>query len=318
MDFLVKKTSELTDQDKVEIIAVFNEVFDKNRTVQEFDNQFYNNPIGYSYHSLMVENGKIVGCDSFIPSYYMLLSEKRMFANSVDTMVKKKYRDFFNFYEMVNAATDFMKKDGVDFVYGFPNDNSYPIYIKSGLMHDIGKMNTYCLPYRIGGIKPKLKALNFVSKLGSLAYLGISSIFSKEKVFSFPINKESESYNATRYSRMDIQYENKTYKGVHFMYKIMEFENIRTAFLIDVVEKSAKNFNRAVAYILKTHPLEVDLVLYIGYLPFHIGLVKMPKKFEPKNFNFTGVILNEKLSSDTDILFDIHNWDVNLSNYDLI
>jgi len=45
-------------------------------------------------------------------------------------------------------------------VYGFPNDNDYPVFRKAKLMRDIGKLSTYYLPYRIGGIIPKLKFLN--------------------------------------------------------------------------------------------------------------------------------------------------------------
>ena len=44
-----------------------------------------------------------------------------------------------------------MAKNGVSFVFGFPNDNSYPVLLKSKLMREIGKMSIHCLPYRIGG-----------------------------------------------------------------------------------------------------------------------------------------------------------------------
>ena len=46
--FIVKKTTELSIDEKKQIINLFNIVFDKNRSVEEFDNQYLNNPMGYS------------------------------------------------------------------------------------------------------------------------------------------------------------------------------------------------------------------------------------------------------------------------------
>ncbi len=100
------------------------------------------------------------------------------------------------------------------------------------------------------------------------------------------------------------------------MYKIITYEGVRTAFLVDVVNKSARNFCKAVKYIIQNENVNFDLILYVGHLPFSsYGMIKFPRRFEPKHFNFTGFLLNEK---NKDLLFNIESWDVNLSNYDLI
>ena len=105
--------------------------------------------------------------------------------------------------------------------------------------------------------------------------------------------------------------------GDGFVYKIMEFEGIRTAFLIDVFEKSAKNYCKAVHFLLKNEGSKFDILLYPGYLGFGCcGMIKIPHKFEPKRFVLTGKVLEK--SYDFDGLWDIKNWDTNLSNYDLI
>jgi hypothetical protein len=101
-------------------------------------------------------------------------------------------------------------------------------------------------------------------------------------------------------------------------YRIAMHEGVRTAFIVDVTEKSARNFQKTVKGILKTESQHMDLILYVGNLPFkNNGLIKLPRKYEPKNFNFTGQILC-KDAIDKKIFFDYNNWDVNLSNYDLI
>jgi hypothetical protein len=318
MDFIVKKTTELTDSEQAGILALFNTIFEKNRPLMHFQNQFLNNPLGYSFHSIMLDNGQIVGCDSYIPSYYLVNGRRLLFANSVDTMVNKPYRDFVNLYDMVTAAHEYMKKEEVVCVYGFPNDNAYPVYIKSKLMRDIGSLITYCLPYRIGGIKLQLKALNWLSIIFVNMYVLLTSLFASKTVHRFSIEKEAAAYNATRYKRLDAKYHRVNYKGSEFVYKLLDYEGVRTAFLIDVFEKSPAHFNKAVWYIIKKHHREFDILLYVGRLPFQFhGLMSVPKKLSPKNFHFTGEILR-KDEVDNNFVFAINNWDVNLSNYDLL
>jgi hypothetical protein len=318
MEIVVKKTTELTLSEKNGVVALFNAVFEKDRTLEQFHNQFLNNPLGYSFHAMMVDGEKIVGSDSYIPSYYVVKGERRLFANSVDTMVDKPYRDFFYLRDMILAARGYMRREGVVFVYGFPNDRSYPVYIKSKLMRDIGSLITYCLPYRIGGVKPALKALNCLSMFFVRAYLFLTSLFAGKKICRFAVEKEAETYNATRYKRFDGKYVRARYKGGEFVYKLMDYEGVRSAFLIDVFEKSAANFNRAAQYIVKKHHREFDILLYAGVLPFRLhGLLRAPDTLAPKKFHFTGAILQED-QIDRSLVFAIDNWDVNLSNYDLL
>jgi hypothetical protein len=47
-----------------------------------------------------------------------------------------------------------------------------------------------------------------------------------------------------------------------------------------------------------------------------MSLITMPHKYEPKHFNFTCKVLEKGYLDDS--LYDINNWDVNLSNYDLL
>lgn len=101
----------------------------------------------------------------------------------------------------------------------------------------------------------------------------------------------------------------------------MEYEGIRTAFLIDIYEKSQKNFFAAMKYLLENESKNFDLILYVGYLPFvNPGMVRVPHKFEPKNFNFVAQVLNNEGLTEKDVTdyMNINNWDINLSDDDII
>lgn len=317
MEFIVKKTTELSVQEIGQINQLFETVFEKHRSEQEFLNQSVNNPLGYSYHSMMIDNGVIVGLNSFVPSYYIVKGKRMLFANSTDSMVSKPYRDFFNFNDMVTAGFSVMKKDGVTYVYGYPNDNSYPVLIKSRLYKDIGKMHTYCLPLHIGGIKKKLKFLNPLSELLCRIYVRTVGIFASSEAEKYLIEKDSESYNESRYKRGDGIYNIVRLGDITVYYKIKEHEGVKTAFIVDISQKSPNAFNKAVRHIIHNHRKDFDLLLYPGNLGFsNTSMIKIPRKFEPKNFNFTGRVLDKNVFDKS--VWDIKNWDTNLSNYDLI
>lgn len=317
MDVIVKKSSDLNANEFEKISMLFETVFEKHRDIKTIKRQYEQNPFGYAWLSMLADGDEIVGINSYVPSFYMINGEKKIFANSIDSMVKKEYRDFFNFSDMIKKAYKEMAANGVDFVYGYPNDNSYPVLTKGKLMKTIGKMNTYCLPYRIGGIKPSLKFLNFLSMGFSHVFSYFSYLTSSPNPHRFIIKKDIESYNSTRYKRGDSDYEHYDLGDGMLHYKVTNHEGIRTAFIIDIDKKSPKNFNKAVRFLLKHHSADFDIILYPGCLPFsNCGLIRLPRKAEPKNFNFTGKIL--KKDSVGDCVWDIRNWDTNLSNYDLI
>ena len=315
---IVKNTIELSLEEKEALIKLFNVIFKRNRTSLDFDNQYKNNGIGYSYHVFMVDNGEIVGSISHIPSYYFVNGIKLIFTIGVDAMIQKKYRDFFYYYDMVMAINEFARKNGTVLFYSFPNDISNPIVLKGKVASSIGKLRTYCLPYRAGGIKKKLKILNFLSISFSFLWIYIMALISSKKETKFLIEKDLDTFNDSRYKRMDGNYSVVREDKLWFAYKIMNYDGIRTAFLIDVAGKSPRNFNRALRYIVKKHHSEFDILLYVGYLPFgRTGLVRIPRKLEPKNFYFAAKIFDDS-KFDKSTIFNISNWDVNLSNTDLI
>lgn len=318
MEVIVKKSSELSENEFRQISDLFEKVFEKIRPVEILHRQYEQNPFGYAWMSMLLEDSRIVGLNTYVPSYYLYNGEKLVFANSIDSMVEKPYRDFFNFHDMVKLAYKTMAQNGVVFVYGYPNDNAFPVLTKAKLMKDIGKMRTYCLPIHIGGIKPSLRILNPVSEAVCRLYASVCGMMAKSSHSSFLVKKDDVSYNQTRYKRGDQYYREHTFKnGMKVFYKIKEHDGVRTAFLIDLSEKSPRAFNKAVKHIIRNHRKDFDILLYPGWLNFsNTSMIRIPRRFEPKNFNFTGKILDKtKIGKE---IWDIRNWDTNLSNYDLI
>lgn len=318
MEFFCKKTFELTTSELEQIADLFNRVFENNETPDKLLSHYNNNPLGYSYHSMMLDEGRVVGFCAYVPAYYFCEGRKYIFAYSGGYMTDKHYRDFFNFHDLVKNARTYMKKEGVALNFGYPNDNAFPVMIKGKLSMYVGRMHIYCLPYRIGGMKKELKYLNFLSIFLSKFWVSLNLLLAKNRIHEFLIHKEEDSFNKTRYNKLEENYSVTKLKHGTLYYKIQEQKGVRTAFIIDVTPKSPRVFVDAVRYLINKHSKELDMILYPGELPFGFtGMIRLPRKMEPKNFNMTATIL-DKSSLKEAIICNISNWDTNLSNYDLI
>lgn len=316
--FEQKKTTELSQEEFEQIVTLFKDVFKRDISVEALRHSYMSTPLGFSFHSIMKDNGVICGFNSFEPSYFLYHGNKVLVASSVTTMVDVKYRGASNFYHIISKAYPYLKSAGVTLVYAYPNDNSYPVFTKMKLTKDVGEMYTYCLPLRIGGIKSRLKFMNFVSLLFCKCWADISWLVASKKTASFIMEKEIETYDGPRYGRsLQNVYKTVMIDGSIVHYRVKEHEGVRTAFLIDVSPKSSKTFASAVRYLVREERKSIDLILYPGFLPFKVtGMIKLPMRFAPKRLSLTAKVLDESLYKDD--VWIIQNWDTNLSNYDLI
>ncbi len=318
MEILVKKTFEILDEEIIAIYDLFERVFGQKRDVTTFRENYSNTPLGYSYHSILLsDDGEMVGFHSCMPFYYRKDGEQFMVALGIDSMVKKEHRDFFNFHDMIIRCQKRLKEDGCVLRIGFPNDNSYPV-LKKGLKHrDIGKLTTYCMIRNVGAVKQGLSRLNILSHCFSKLQYLCSFLSVGHKQYEFKYHKDRLTFDKVRYKWFGGHYERVNVKGSDIVYKVELYNGVNTAFLLDVWPLSRSAFEAAVRHIYRKERKKIDMIIYVGMLPFTpISLLTVPHRFEPKHFNFTCKPLVKDYFNDS--LYDIRNWDVNLSSYDLL
>ena len=90
MEFVTKKTIDLSKEEKKGLVELFNEVMERDRTVEEFDRLFLNTCEGFSYHTFSVDENIIVAANTMVPALYYVDDMKVKAVNSVDTMIAKK------------------------------------------------------------------------------------------------------------------------------------------------------------------------------------------------------------------------------------
>lgn len=321
MEFVNKQTTELNDIELHDIVALFNKVFHQERTLEILLNQYTQNPFGTCFHTMMYEKNLLVGHITGLPGYYFLNGKRMIAVNPIDLMIDENHRGLQGFMLLVKKAWQYYKDQGVQLIYNLPNNNSHPLFIKLKCTQNIGNLYTYVLPYRIGGIVKRLTLFNSLSRAFCWTWVSLTCLFASKKKLKFSVQRDYGTFLERRYKRSDGNYSYAEAYGTPFVYKVMNYEGKRTAFMIDVYEKSQKAFCESVRYLLKHERNNFDLIIYVGYLPFvNPGLIRVPHKFEPKNFNFDGNILNKEglTEEETRLYYDINSWDINLSDDDVI
>jgi hypothetical protein len=321
MEFCLKKTNQLTLTEKERICSLFQEVFGCEKPLAKFNAQFERNAFGYSYHGLMLDEGRIVGCYSTIPFHYHYFGKIEVFAESVDTMIHPDYRgSSLNLKTMAESVYAALVNDGIPFVFGAPNERIYPIRKRKLEWIDIAELDFHILPIKIGSLKKSFRILDFASR--SFAIL-INAVCRGGETSTWiptsplPIEKANgEEYASYRFQ----QYDKDQYKIIlkndgYFVYKVEAADGIKTGLLLDVFPLNRKNFQTAVAHIHRMEHATIDAIVYVGNLNFQpLNLYKVPIRQRPRKVRVTGrILIADKVDKR---IFEIDNWNLNLSNFD--
>lgn len=310
-----KTTDQLSESEQEQMRDLFLRVFEKKMTKDLFERKFFYTPRGYSYHGLMLHEEVVVGASSAVPGRYKFFGEELIFSLSVDTMVDLKHRGGGHFVKIVNLIHEGLISDGIPFIFGFPNKHFYAVQKRLLKYKDIGELNYYVLPLNIGSVVKKLKFLNSLSR----NFCRFATRFCR-----IPGNSETR-YDIAKV--VDKQFERHRYdgsysriglgEGAECIYRIYEEEGgIRTLYIIDVVPLTAASLARAVKQIFRTAVNAVDIIIYVGKLPSRpSGLWKVPDSKKPQRIRMTGKILIPDVIDGS--VFNMNNWSVNISDFDV-
>jgi len=319
IEHILKRTSQLTEIEKSQFIELRSKTFSGTMTAVQFDTKYTQTPIGYSYHGLMIADDSIVGACNMIPCSYNYFGRRVMFCLSVDTMIHEQYRgNYFGLLKTTNLVINAMRQDGISFTFGFPNNKSHGIMRRMLRWRDIGELDLYVLPLKIGSVYRKLKCLNMMSHALTAMLVRVPSL-GRADVCSFNIEKVTD--DTFRRRRYDSSHQAiKLDDGSEVVYKIINKESgARTLQLIDVCPLTAATFDRGVKSVHRMLGDSVDLLAFVGRLPFRpINMIRIPKalpRSRAKRAYVCGKILNHQIIDDR--VFDLSNWNLNYSDNDM-
>jgi len=315
VEYVFKKSTELSPEEKDQWLALFSAVFGKTRTTADFDRIFLQAPLGYSYHTLLLRDSLIVGAFNAIPYRYTYFGRETMIALSVDTMIHPDCRDNpFHMKKMAQNAHQKMALDGIPAVIGFPNHNYYEYEKRVVRSRDIGKLDFYVLPLRLGNVLGRCRRLLNILWLPVL-WLILSIRTQVTKVCDSPIAKvDDDQFRRQRYT--DDHKILALSGGAECVSRCYVEKNGSTAaYILDVTPMSPANLSAAVRAVRREYR-EADIIIYVGHLDFRpCNLSRLPEKLHPQQINMTGKLLQEGVLDER--FFKLENWQINIANFDV-
>ena len=96
--------------------------------------KYKNNNAGFHKNWILIaranQDNRVGGHYTAIPVYISCNKKSILSAQSVDTLTHVDFRKQGVFTELAKQCYVQLTNDGVDFIYGYPNDNSYPGFVK--------------------------------------------------------------------------------------------------------------------------------------------------------------------------------------------
>lgn len=294
-DITIKKTHELTPNEKKQFLEGFNECFPKHvMTEDQLFSKYVANHFVFSYHALCFENDRIIGSLSASPFWYDYNGERVKIALTCDIFIVKEFRSDIRLFANLNKALkDYCAKEGIICFLGVANDNAYTYTIRILRCKEVMTLPFWILPIRIGNVAKKkwLKPLNVLSLACAYLSLGVNSLISKVynsrgKQFICKIRID-EDFLSKRLP--DTRYSNYNKEGIYCSYIVTNDEDIRCAYIMMFSEEGLRSYKalcKCVRHILRKE--RVDLIMFNGTLNIKQALlIKTPQRMEPRRIHLT-------------------------------
>lgn len=132
--------------DEKVIIDLFNFVFNKQSTIEEWNWMYYNN-FGFEQQIMLAFDGdNLVGQAAGVSLKFFFHGREIYGSRTQNVMVHPDYRRKGVFFELLSRLTKCSSEDGIDFVLTFPNDNSLHTFVKKLDYKHLFDMEMYKIP----------------------------------------------------------------------------------------------------------------------------------------------------------------------------
>ena len=309
--FQVKTTDLLTNDEIAGLTSLFETVFHKPCPRDVFERKFGGNCLGRSVHSLMFLEGEMIGAFSAIPVRYNFFGRTVLFANTADLMIDPAHRgSVARVRRLAEGLYKALAAEGVAFVFCCLRNEVFELHRAISNWRAIGKVHYYVAPF-FGPARLLTRVWNsFFKGTGDKP-------FPIEKVNDASFTEYRYRILPTNYATIDLPGGGNAVYATELYYPIGGIpKHVRFGLLIDVSPLTKANVDAAVIRIRKRER-RLHVLAYQGHLPFQPrDMIRVPSKYEKQPWTLAGRILQPDLIDER--VFNLENWNVNLSNGDLV
>jgi len=128
---------QISKEDIPAFTNLYNLVFNKKFNSDVFKKKFETNWAKRTYIGYLAfhENGEIAAYYGVYPSILKVNEKIHFSAQSAETMTHPNHRRKGLFKVLMDETLSLCKSENIELIYGFPNSNSYPQFMKSGWKH---------------------------------------------------------------------------------------------------------------------------------------------------------------------------------------
>ncbi len=164
-DFTIERLSE-TNFNKFH--RLFCEVFDAKTSYdflyKKYDTSYLGEELKYIGYLAFNQAKEAVSYCGIIPFLFEIENQKYIGAHSCDHMTRADARKQGLFVKLNTKADELTKKLGLDFIFGFPNQNNHPILVKYANWQIIDTMKVFEVPVRTLPLSSLSGRLPFLQK----------------------------------------------------------------------------------------------------------------------------------------------------------
>ena len=355
------KSEIIKDNTKLKAIAEMTERYygpeNDISNVNYLEHEYFKNPEGDALMNIAwsEENSEVAGQYAAIPMRVKVGDRERKALMSVNTLTDDKYRGQGIFKILATEVYDRAEKEGFELVYGMPNQNSYPGFLKYIGFSDLGAVPLFLRPlvpsnmvkhylknkvletlahpfnpmFRIKEKNADIETVPFTDNAEKYADVFWESIKDKYPVMI------SRNYEYIKYRFIDIP--RRDYCGFYAVAggkpvayaigRVMEVAGISCAMIADFLflegyEKEAITALKRLMLQLKDEGADMAGCMVTpasseAKLLKKAGFFKCPKSMEPQPFRF----IYRQLSKDDASLKlsgDLKNWFFTMGDYDVV
>ncbi len=251
-----------TKGDEHRILALFREVFGAEMSLPFWQWRFIEPPFGKGIIKLLFDGNKLIGHYAVIPMDVQVQGKLLKAVFSMTTMTHPDYSDQGIFTYLAEDTYKLCRERGFNFVYGFPNRNSYSGFVRKLQWQDLGKMAILEKKLQPVTTRGPIRAGFSINEVENFD-TAINSLWDKVKQEYVVIVPRTEQFLNWRFVRNpDVRYTKYTaldsYGNVlgYVVLKIYVQENITRGHIVDVLTVSDEEvvcllLDNAYAHFLK-------------------------------------------------------------------
>jgi len=141
-EFIFKR---LTKESIIDLYWLFKSSSKARTSLKELQQKYNTDYTGISYIGYLVydSDNKPAAFYGIIPTYVLIKGNKVLAAQAVDAITHPKHQRKGLFIKLILKINELAKNEGIQFIFGFPNEKSFPVYINKLNWLHIGNMQKF-------------------------------------------------------------------------------------------------------------------------------------------------------------------------------